>query len=69
MGNGTETGQREREQAREARRRELDKLPKARLAALYRSRGYLGSAHPLSAWAKAEIVASLLSLEFPEPTS
>jgi hypothetical protein len=59
----------DQQKAREARRRELDKLPKARLAALYRSRGYLGSAHPLSAWAKAEIVASLLSLEFPEPTS
>jgi hypothetical protein len=59
----------EREQARETRRRELDKLTKTRLIAMYRARGYLGSAHPLSAWTKAEIVSSLLGLEYPEPTS
>ena len=54
---------------REQRRRELDKLPKTRLITMYRQRGYLASAHPLTAWTKAEIIASLLDLEFPEPTS
>jgi hypothetical protein len=69
MGNGTQARPEDRARAREARRRELDKLPKVRLAALYRTRGYLGSAHPLSAWTKAEIISSLLDGEFPVATS
>jgi hypothetical protein len=69
VGDQTHASAEDRARARETRRGELMKLTKPQLAERYRRNGYLGSAHPLSAWTKPEIVSSLLSLEFPEPTT
>jgi hypothetical protein len=52
------------EAPRDVRLRELGKLPKARLVAIYRP-NCLGSAHPLSSWSRDELISSILSIEFP----
>jgi len=53
---------------REERRRELARQSKAELIRQYQPY-CLWSAHPLSKWTKDEVISSLLSIEFPEPTS
>lgn len=60
---------------RDARLRELDRLPKARLAAMYR-RGvrrpdgawqqWGGGVTPPERWRKDEVISSILEIEFPD---
>lgn len=55
------------------RARQLDRLPKSRLIAMYRAgvltpdggiRRYGGSAHPIERWSKQEVINSILSAEY-----
>lgn len=46
--------------------RELSKMKKPALCALYRQLGHVWSAHPLEKWAKEEIIGSILEIEFKE---
>jgi hypothetical protein len=59
---------------REARRRELAKLTKSRLCALYRTGVrtpdgrigyYVGGLHPPEQWRKDEVINTILGIEFP----
>lgn len=46
------------------RGRELDKMRKADLCAMYRRMGYLWSPHPPEKWRKDEVVNSIVDLEW-----
>jgi hypothetical protein len=50
--------------ARELRRKELERRTKAQLVRMLQP--HVMTAHPLTAWRKDEIVASLLDHEFPQ---
>lgn len=50
---------------RDARRRELAKRTKTQLVGMA-SRYVIGSAHPLSKWTKDEVIAAIVTGEFPE---
>jgi hypothetical protein len=60
--------------SKDSRRAELDKLTKARLIAMYRGgvrtpegrlARYGASAHPIGTWSKSDVIASIMTAEFP----
>jgi hypothetical protein len=67
------TAARDREVTREARRRDLERVPKAALVAMCAAgitrpdggRTIIQGAYPLSRWTREEIVNVILDVEFP----